>query len=356
MLIVLRFWRCITCRLIPSALSRYTWKYTWGSFTKNKAYQLHLDDLDDIHCPITGPYDVNPSIVQTQNGPEFVKTATLRQEYQLTLPVQYNSDHPCIEIDIPQETDCHIAMLPGPNAAECPELRTANQDGAAVDYSFIIMDSMGNAITSAPLNVMGSAVAGHTLSTGKYTVVPFNHSNKEIAGVNRQHSEVGIELIVFTTIPVKVTGRTIGLSEYTQSLREYIVSRGSPKEMDRIPVSKFTRHDGHGTLIWVDNLSPQFEAFHVMQFQIEDGIAMNRVARGTASKKYEDVIPAMTGKLVMVAWSSLATGESISQANTLAHSNGWKAAKSFDAYCIAHSVKMESTPIFTPIPGRELNQ
>lgn len=39
-----------------SHTNRYTWKYTWGKFAKGRQYQLNVEDLADIHCPITGPY------------------------------------------------------------------------------------------------------------------------------------------------------------------------------------------------------------------------------------------------------------------------------------------------------------
>lgn len=335
-----------------TSLFRYTWKYTWGSFTKNKAYQLHLDDLDDIHCPITGPYDVSLGITQTQAGPTFVQQEALRHATTATLPIDYNSEHPSIVITVREKCDCHIAMLPGPNAAERPELRTADQDAVAVDLSFVLLDADGRAIVSAPLNVMGSAVAGHALDPGTYTVVPFNHSNKKIDGDHMFHHAVHIEMVTFTTKPVSVSTQMLDLLAYRTALREYIVSHGGVKRLDNDPITKFTRHDGHGSLIWVDNLSPDKTVFHAMQFQLDDGIAVNRMVRGRAGKHYEDIVPPNSGKLVMVAWSSLATGESVSQANTLSHSNGWKAAKSFERYCSAHNVQLETTPIFQAIPSK----
>jgi len=329
--------------------AQYTWKYTWGSFTKNRSYQLFLDDMSDIHCPIPGPYDFSVGLATQQQGPDFVKEEAVRKATQMVLPVLYTDIHPCIELEVGVEIDCHVAMLPGPHAAEEPELRKADEDTSAVDFSFVLLDATGKAVTSAPLNVMGSAVAGHTLQPGKYTVVPFNHSNKTLDGTIEDHPPVHIELVTFTTGAIQLTPSTLDVSHYTSALREYIVSRGGTKTIENEPVTKYTRHDGHGTLIWIDNLCHEKAVFHAMQFQTHDGIAMNRSDYDSGSIHFEDVVPPKSGKLVMVAWSSRATGESIRQANTMSHSNGWKTAKSFEKYCRTHNVQLETAPIFQPL-------
>lgn len=100
-----------------------------------------------------------------------------------------------------------------------------------------------------------------------------------------------------------MASQAVDLATYVASLRQYIVASSSRHMLTAEPmVTKYTRHDGQGTLMWIDNLTDDKEVLHAMQFQSHDGIVVNRAVDHKTGKNYEDIIPPMSGKLVIVAW------------------------------------------------------
>jgi hypothetical protein len=138
----------------------------------------------------------------------------------------------------------------------------------------------------------------------RYRIVPFNHSNKIVDGVESpQLRPAHVEIVAFTTEPVSVGSLSVDLVTYVSALRKYILAKSSHHDLNGEPtVTKYTRHDGQGTLMWIDNLAKDKEVLHAMQFQTHDGIKVNRAALIETGQQYEDVIPPSSGKLVIVAY------------------------------------------------------
>ena len=137
--------------------------------------------------------------------------------------------------------------------------------------------------------------------------MPFNHSNKVVDGVESPHLHpTPVEIVAFTTVPVSVRSVPVGLGAYVSALRKYILVKSSHHELNGEPtVTKYTRHDGQGTLMWIDNLTKDKEVLHAMQFQTHDSIKVNRAPFSETGQQYEDIIPPSSGKLVIVAYVSI---------------------------------------------------
>lgn len=137
--------------------------------------------------------------------------------------------------------------------------------------------------------------------------MPFNHSNKAVdSSDSPQPNSTPVEIVAFTSKVVMIASHTVDIATYVASLRQYIVALSSRHMLTAEPmVTKYTRHDGQGTLMWIDNLTDDKEVLHAMQFQSHDGIVVNRSVDHKTGKNYEDVVPPMSGKLVIVACVAL---------------------------------------------------
>ena len=303
--------------LVNDEDAQYSWKYTWGSFRKDKNL-IPVDIFADMHCPIVNEFVHKDTRI---TDPTFNKERKYKHASDLiTLANTYDGSHPVLKFTIAHETECAIIMNnPAHNdalASENPELWHAGADKAALDYSFVVLMVGADAdahFASAPINVTGEAETECKLMPGDYAIVPFNFSNKH-AGA----PPVAVKLEIISTQTVQFTKTTTDHLGYKAALRQYITGHGEMAVNDTdAGVVRATRHDGHATMVWVDN-SGDGSMKHVLQFASDDNICNSR---GSA-KKLDDTVQPHEGQLVVMAQPmDIRLGYDVS------HGTGWVIVK-----------------------------
>ena len=282
--------------LVNDEDARYSWKYTWGSFRKDKNL-VPVDMYADMHCPIVNEYvHKDPRITD----PSFNQERKYKHASGLlTLTNTYDGRHPVLKFTVAHETECAIVMCnPAHNevlASENPELWHAGADKAALDYSFVVLKVGADTdehFASAPINVTGEAETECKLAPGDYAIVPFNFSNKH-AGA----PPVAVTVEVISTKTVKFTKAATDHLGYKAALRQYVAGHGEVAVNDTdASVVRTTRHDGHATMVWVDN-SGDGSMKHILQFASDDNICNSR----GGEKKLDDIVQPHEGKLIVMA-------------------------------------------------------